>query len=115
MKSLGQSPDESEVADMINDVDVNGDGEIDFDEFITMMAKRMSESGSSQDAELREAFKVFDKDGDGFITSTELKLVMKQLGEDLTDEQLADMMKEADSNSDGRIDFPEFCKMMGGK
>ncbi len=64
---------------------------------------------------LAQAFKVFDKDGDGYITGVELKLVMKQLGEDLSDEQLADMMREADNNGDGRIDFSEFCKMMGGK
>jgi calmodulin len=58
---------------------------------------------------------VFDKDGDGYITAVELKLVMKQLGEDLSEEQLNDMMREADSNGDGRIDFNEFCKMMGAK
>jgi calmodulin len=114
MKSLGQAPDASEVADMINDVDVNGDGEIDFNEFLEMMARRLG-TDNNQGEELRQAFKVFDKDGDGFITAVELKLVMKQLGEDLSDEQLADMMREADNNGDGRIDFGEFCKMMGGK
>ncbi len=114
MKSLGQAPDASEVADMINDVDVNGDGEIDFAEFLEMMARRLG-TENNQNEELRQAFQVFDKDGDGHITGVELKLVMKQLGEDLSDEQLADMMREADSNGDGHIDFAEFCKMMGAK
>lgn len=58
---------------------------------------------------------MFDKDGDGYITAVELKLVMKQLGEELSQEQLSDMMREADGNGDGRIDFNEFCKMMGHK
>lgn len=40
---------------------------------------------------------------------------MRQLGEPLTDQQLSDMLREADSNNDGHIDFSEFCKLMGGK
>ncbi len=53
MKSLGQAPDASEVADMINDVDVNGDGEIDFNEFLEMMARRLG-TENNQGEELRQ-------------------------------------------------------------
>jgi calmodulin len=53
MKSLGQAPDASEVADMINDVDVNGDGEIDFSEFLEMMARRLG-TDNNQGEELRQ-------------------------------------------------------------
>jgi calmodulin len=114
MKSLGQAPTEAEVADMIHDVDENGDGEIDFQEFLVMMSRKLGDGAqSSQEDELRQAFKVFDKDGNGTIDVAELKLVMQQLGEPLNDQQLADMMKEADLNGDGQIDFQEFCKLMG--
>ena len=50
-----------------------GNGEIDFEEFIQMMAKKMRESDSAE--EIREAFKVFDKDGDGYLNAKELKQV----------------------------------------
>lgn len=85
-------------------------------EFLVMMSKKLGEGGESgADEEMRQAFQVFDKDGDGYISATELKLVMQQLGEALTDQQLADMLREADGNGDGRIDFKEFCGLMGHK
>jgi calmodulin len=59
-------------------VDVDGNGTIDFDEFLTMMSKKMRET--DRDEEIRQAFKVFDKNGDGYVTSDELALVMQNLG-----------------------------------
>ena len=55
--------------------------------------------------ELKQAFKVFDKDGDGYISADELKEVMKNLGESLSAKEVDDMLKEADINGDGKIDF----------
>eukprot|EP01087_Luapelamoeba_hula_P016063 TRINITY_DN4900_c0_g1_i1.p1 TRINITY_DN4900_c0_g1~~TRINITY_DN4900_c0_g1_i1.p1 ORF type:complete len:168 (-),score=45.36 TRINITY_DN4900_c0_g1_i1:73-552(-) len=114
MKSLGQSPSETELRDMISEVDANGDGQIDFNEFLTMMARKMQEGETGED-ELREAFKVFDTDGNGFISPQELREVMLGLGEKLTDGEVDEMIKEADSNGDGQVDYAEFVKMMGGK
>lgn len=59
-----------------------GNGTIDFEEFLTMMARKMKETDTEE--EMKEAFKVFDKDGDGFITVSELRQVMANLGEKLT-------------------------------
>jgi calmodulin len=56
------------------------------------------------DAELRAAFQVFDRDGSGTINTEELKEVMKSIGESLTDEEIEDMMKEADKDGNGAID-----------
>ena len=81
---------------------------------LQMMARKLGTESNEAD-ELVAAFKVFDKNGDGCISKMELKQVMAQLGENLTDEQLNDMMKEADVNGDGGIDFEEFKKMMGSK
>ena len=71
LRSLGQNPTEAELQDMINEVDSDGNGTIDFPEFLTMMARKMKDTDTEE--EIREAFRVFDKDGNGFISAAELR------------------------------------------
>jgi calmodulin len=66
MKSLGQTPSEEDIANMIKEVDEDGNGKIDFNEFYSLMQKRMKDTDIEE--ELMEAFKVFDRDGDGKIS-----------------------------------------------
>ena len=88
MRSMGQNPTEDEVSslellaplskylqvlNLVIEYDVNGDGTIDFDEFLEMMRKQAEQQDNS--AELREAFKIFDRDGNGYIDAAELKKV----------------------------------------
>lgn len=113
MRSLGQNPTESELSDMVNEVDVNNDGNIDFPEFLTMMARKMKDSDS--EAEILEAFRVFDTDGDGKINAQELKHVLTSIGEKLTDQEVDEMIREADLNNDGEIDITEFTQLLVGK
>ena len=61
---------------------------------------------------LKEAFKIFDKNKNGFIEAKELKTVTTTLGEKLTDEEFGEFWKEADVNSDGKLDYNEFVKAM---
>ena len=61
---------------------------------------------------MSEAFAVFDVDKDGFITKSELRQVMNRLGENLTDAQLTAMIKEADTDNDGKISMKEFKNLM---
>ena len=112
--------------DMVNEVDKDGTGSIDFPEFLTMMSLKINEENAEE--ELREAFKVFDGDGNGFIDRRELGLMMRFMGETLTEgeiqvgtviELFCDVkifvkmiIEEADSNKDGLIDYNEFYKMM---
>lgn len=110
MRSLGQNPSESELNDMINEVDINSDGSIDFPEFLTMMARKLKDNDS--ELEIIEAFKVFDRNGDGKISAAELRHVLTSIGEKLSDAEIDQMIKEADSNNDGEIDINEFAQLL---
>nr|XP_022331536.1 neo-calmodulin-like [Crassostrea virginica] len=114
LRSLGQNPTEAELQDMITEVDANGNGTIEYPEFLTMMSKKMKDSDTNE-AEMREAFRLFDKDENGFISADELRHIMTNLGERLTEEECFEMIKEADVDGDGQINYEEFIKMMSSK
>uniref|UniRef100_A0A8D1P5Z6 Calmodulin-like protein 3 n=1 Tax=Sus scrofa TaxID=9823 RepID=A0A8D1P5Z6_PIG len=113
LRSLGQNLTEAELQDMIHEVDVDSNGATDFLEFLTMMARKMKDTDSEE--EIREAFHVFEKDDNSYISAAELHHVMTNLGEKLTDEEVDEMIKEADSDGDGQVDHEELVKMMTAK
>ena len=110
MRSLGQNPTEAELQDMVNEVDVDRSGTIEFSEFLNLMARKMRDSDSEE--QLKEAFRVFDKDQNGFISAVELRNVLTNLGEKLTDDEVDEMIGEADADGDGQINYEEFVKVM---
>ena len=98
MRSLGQNPTDAEVQDMINEVDVDGSGSMDFPEFCVMMVKKMSESDTEN--EIQEAYRVFDKERDGAIPRSELKMIFAALPEKLTEAEIEEMLEAADTNGE---------------
>ncbi|KAL5009330.1 hypothetical protein ScPMuIL_014911 [Solemya velum] len=112
MRSLEQSPSEEELRKMIEEVDRDGNGTVEFDEFVLMM-KRTAHKIAEESPEnmMLGAFAVFDKDGNGLISRTELSVVMTNLGEKLSDEEIDDMIKEADMDGDGQINYKEFIRI----
>jgi len=113
MQSLGQNPSDSELQDMINEVDIDSSGSIDFDEFLKMMSTTVKAQDFAH--ETRAAFDVFDRDGSGTISADELRQVMKSLGENLTDQEIDEMIREADKDRNGTIDYEEFVQLLSPK
>ncbi|XP_031243434.1 calmodulin-like [Mastomys coucha] len=113
MRSLGQNPTEVELQDMVKEVDLDSNGTVDFPEFLTMMARKLKDTDSEE--EIREAFRVFYKDSNGYISIADLHHVMANLGEKLTDEEVDEMVREADIDGDGQVNYEEFVQMMTAK
>jgi calmodulin len=106
--SVSETPwiyEKTVVRDLTNTIlcSIPGNGTIDFPEFLTMMARKMKETDTED--ELKEAFRVFDKDGNGYISAAELRHVMTNLGEKLTDEEVDEMIREADTDGDGQVNY----------
>lgn len=114
MRNLGLNPTEEDVQKMISDVDKDANGFVDFNEFVSMMLK-FQESHVDPEEQYLEAFRVFDQDGNGFISPRELQSVMCNLGEKLSEEEIKDMIQEADQDKDGQVNYAEFVKVMINK
>ena len=110
MRSLGATPTEAEIRAIVKQIDTDGNGTIDLPAFLTMMAKTMNKKDSEE--EIREAFRVFDRDRDGFISAAELRHVMTNLGEKLSDDEVDEMIREANTDNDGHFNYEEFVTMM---
>eukprot|EP01018_Ginkgo_biloba_P011923 Gb_37767 [translate_table: standard] len=110
MRSLGCNASDEEIRLMVAQADSDGDGFIDLSEFVELNTKGIDNAGSLRD--LREAFKIFDMDGNGSISAYELHKVLKSLGEGCSLEDCHAMIRGVDSDGDGSVSFPEFLNMM---
>ena len=110
IEKLGQSLSDEDLKEMIKEVDIDGDGCIDFEEFLTLMCSKLRDNDSEE--EMMEAFKVFDKDGDGFIGKNDFKNVMSHLGEPLINQEVDEIITDWDEDGDDQLSYKEFKNMM---
>uniref|UniRef100_T1KV89 EF-hand domain-containing protein n=1 Tax=Tetranychus urticae TaxID=32264 RepID=T1KV89_TETUR len=103
MKTFGLNPTDSEIEDIINEFDVHNDKFIDFNSFLTMMSAKMKDTVLEK--EISEAFRIFDKDCDGFISTEEFRDAMDKLGEKFTDTEANQILQAIDIDCDGRISY----------
>jgi calmodulin len=110
MDMLGDIPNEDVL---FSDYDIDGSGFIDFAEFLMTVSKRIKNLIPIE--ELNEAFTVFDKNGSGQVNFSELKHVLMNMGEKLSETEVDEMIREADTDGDGSISFDEFLAMFNSK
>ncbi len=96
---------------MINDYDVDGDGTIDFTEFVMMMAKIFQ--NQDWDKDIRDSYGVFDREGKGFIHTGDLRYALINLGEDVVnDEEIDQLIDFLDNDGDKQISYDEFSQLL---
>lgn len=112
LKALGQNPTKNELTDMINEVDVDGNGTVEFAEFVILMTNKVKEI-SKQD-EIREAFDVLDKEKDQIITVKELKYFMRKVAHiKLSSEEAEAMIEFACTDKDKKgVTFEDFLRIV---
>ena len=98
------------MQELINEVDKDGNGEIDFFEFVAVLVKERAENQSKD--EIMAVFRTLDERGCGYLTPDELRHIMRNLGEPLEEKEIDDIIREVDSDGNGEIDFEEFCSIM---
>lgn len=110
IRAVGFEPKKEEIKKMIADIDKDGKGKVDFSDFLSLMTVKMAEKDSKE--EIMKAFRLFDDDNTGTISFKNLKRVAKELGENLTDEEIQEMISEADRDGDGEVNQDEFLRIM---
>ncbi|XP_031554587.1 calmodulin-A-like [Actinia tenebrosa] len=110
MRALGMNPTEDELQDMINEVDFDGNGVLDFPEFVQLMQDQ--KKPDEEEEELVNAFHVFDADGKGYIEASELRELLKNMDDKITEKELRDLLRFTHLDEDRKISFLEFANLI---
>ena len=113
MAALGYELKNQTIYQMIANLEKDNVSEIDFQEFLNLMTARINEKESKED--IRKVFRLFDEDNTGYITAQNLKRIAKDLGENMEEIEIREMIERADTDGDGRITFEDFYSIMTKK
>ncbi|XP_046400252.1 troponin C, isoallergen Bla g 6.0301 [Ischnura elegans] len=116
LRLMGQPFNKKILEELIEEVDADKSGRLEFEEFVTLAAKFIvEEDAEALEKELREAFRLYDKEGNGYIPTSCLREILRELDDQLTEQELDMMIEEIDSDGSGTVDFDEFMEMMTGE
>jgi len=110
MKALGYNLTEKEVSEIMGENDNDNDGKLKFEEVLYLVNNRSKEIDTED--ELIEAFRLFDKEGKGYIGTEEIKHLLLMLGESMTNEEIEEIITQADLDGDGKVSYQDFAKLM---
>ncbi|EDV53618.1 calmodulin [Drosophila erecta] len=110
MLAVAYNPSDRELQEIYDEIDADGTGELYLSDFLYIMYQRYA--NMSTEDEIIAAFKVFDKEGTGVISETEFRHIMKNMGEQLTDDEVEEIIRDANSDLEGNIDYVRFIKVM---
>ncbi|XP_050298305.1 troponin C-like isoform X1 [Anthonomus grandis grandis] len=115
LNTMGQLFDEGELNNLIRKNDPDHAGKVNFDGFCDIAIHFLEEDDAeSTQQELKEAFRLYDKEGNGYITTGTLKEILRALDDKLTTRELDGIIAEIDTDGSGTVDFDEFMEMMTG-
>ena len=111
-ETLGEKLNKGEIQDMINEVDLEGNGSITFEGFKQLMDRKLRDDEIEE--EIIETFKKFDQDNNGLIGTEEVFNILNSFGENITRGEAEDMIRTVDLDCDGFVNYQEFVKMLFG-
>ncbi|XP_051923535.1 calcium-binding protein 1a isoform X2 [Hippocampus zosterae] len=115
MRTMGYMPTEMELIELSQQINMNLGGHVDFEDFVQLMGPKLLAETADMIGikELKDAFREFDTNGDGAISTSELRDAMRKLlGHQVGLNEVEDILREVDLNGDGLVDFEEFVRMM---
>ncbi|KAM9858270.1 calcium-binding protein 1a isoform 1-T1 [Aulostomus maculatus] len=115
MRTMGYMPTEMELIELSQQINMNLGGHVDFEDFVELMGPKLLAETADMIGikELKDAFREFDTNGDGAISTSELRDAMRKLlGHQVGLNEVEDILREVDLNGDGLVDFEEFVRMM---
>jgi len=110
MRALGHEPAAADLKRLVNLSDKNNTGQLDFDGYLNIILTKMAERPS--EADLQKAFRLFDSNSKGTVDQADLRRIADQIGENIEDDELADMIYYADTSGSSQIGPEDFVKIV---
>lgn len=111
IRSIGLKPSEAEVKSIMKDVEQGG-GDVDLQTLVTLISRKVTGPPPEKPEDLREMFRMYDKDGRGFISVQEMRHLLTTVGEKLTDDEADDLMKMTGCVQKGTVDYNRFVQIV---